>query len=210
MKYSKAARRRNKKAMPQLADVPRRERSGCFVERTRQIQDDPQGTVLKARKRRMGHTGPARDMNIAALSEAAGMAIHAVHGDRKDKDGKPVAKTLWDAYRGLTAAEERYHKIVLGQRIHAKTAKIEMMPERFEARDDDNPDLRSEDEKHRDAVNNWMRWRGYVMHLPSYQQVRIFDVVYGRYDPMDGGKVTSNGRKFVEAVEALADVVARK
>lgn len=204
--YTKAAKLRAKKSLPELARTPKRDRNGCFAERTRQQPDPaPETTVLDARKRQTG----AKDPQHPALSEGAGRAIIATReGDEQKK--KESIERLWNVYKGLTAAEARYMRLVLGKQVHAKTAKIEMMPERFETRADDKPDLRSEEERHRDAVNTWMRWRGMVEHLPVAMRVAIFNTVYDRVTVYDAGEVTGHGRKFVKAMELLADVVEEK
>ena len=203
--YSKGAKLKNKKAkqaLPGLAEVPKKQPNG----RTRRPDDymsdrNPQKVVMEARARHMG--GKKKDMDNPALSEDAGKAIYSVHGG-------DTAKTLWDAYSGLTKAEAVYFKHYIGQRLYAKTAKVEYLIEVFEARPDDRPDTRDEDTKSRDAANNWARWRGYIMHLPMYQQQLIFDVAYGRTELMLQGSDTAHGRRFVQAVEALAEVVERK
>lgn len=78
------------------------------------------------------------------------------------------------------------------------------MPERFETREDDKPDLRSEDECHRDAVNDWMRWRGYIGQLRSDQQFALFEVVRGRAEPVVEAELTrGGGGRSVDALRAL-------
>lgn len=255
--YSKGAKRRAKKAMPELASAPRRKARGR--QRMAEIKADPEAerTVLEARARQSGlgldellewletkSTRSAKAVKLKqsgfsfaevgeelgvsgnraeqiveaahvmmetekvsilrnpALGEAAGRAIHAIHGGE-------AAKRLWSAYTAFTASEATYAKHYLGLRLHANTAKLEMMVERIETRADDKPDLRTEEERSRDASNNWMRWRGMIMHLANPDQRVIFDVAYGRAEPMDAGKITTTGAYFVAAIERLADVVDR-
>jgi len=162
-----------------------------------------QKIVFAARARQAGKKPKdLTEMDREAYGEAAGVAILAIHGG-------DTAKRLWDAYRGFTAAEATYAKYYLGLRLHAATAKLEMMPERLETRPDDKPDLRTEEERSRDAANAWMRWQGFIMHLPCYQQAAIYDVSYGRVEPMSEGRITDHGRRFVWAMERFADVVDR-
>ena len=200
--YTKAAKRRAKKALPSLSPVPRPKKRGR--ERMAEIQREghdrnPQQTALEARARMMG-VKDLSAMKAQALGEAAGRAIYLSH------EPDDAAK-LWDVYARFTATEERYASLVLGKGLHAKTAKIETMTERFETRDDDSPDLRTEDERHRDASNAWARWRGYLGHLSAFDQNAIMCVVRGRNEPVKDGKVTQTGQDFVQAVERLADVV---
>lgn len=173
-----------------------------------QIHRDPPAaqTALEARARMMGRVNPAEcreEMTTQALGEPAGRAIHLRHKGQE-------ASRLWGVFSGLTACEARYAKIVLGVPIHAKVAKIEFMPERMETDADDDLDLRDEDEKHRDAVNAWMRWRGFVQHLTSANQSAIWAVVRQRSEPVNQGVLTPSGTRFLDALELLADVVDRQ
>ena len=190
--YSRAAKRRAKKEMPGLAETPKRKARGR--KRMEQIKADPDAerTVLQARARQTGSdTKDLREMMNPALGEAAGRAIYAVRkGD--------TAKRLWDAYKGFTAAEAAYAKHYLGMSLNAKTAKIEMMPETFEARADDRPDLRDEEQRSKDASNKWMRWRGMLMQLDKAYQKAILDVAYGRVEPMDRSKTEDSATLEVE------------
>lgn len=202
--YSKGAKLRAKKAMTplaQLAETPKRKSRGS--KRMQEIAKNPEAerTVLDARARHCGIAPTDRtQMRDPALGEAAGRAIYASRsGDQ--------AKKMWDVYAGLTKAEAVYIKTNLGLSIHAKTAKVEYLIEAFEARSDDNPDLRDPDERARDASNRWMRWRGFIGHLGANEQKAIFDVAYGRIEPMDAGLLTASGSRFVAAIERLADVV---
>lgn len=204
--YTKGAKRRAKRDMADfdVPDVPRKQPNGRTRRDKAELSDrNPQKVVLAARARHMGKTAKQLDeMRLAALGEPAGMAIYKTHtGDE--------AHRRWQAYAGFTAAEATYAKTYLGLRLHAKTAKVEYLIERFEARPDDSPDLRSEEERSRDAANNWARWRGYVGCLARPDQQAIYDVAYGRAEPMLGGKVGPYGKRFVEAVGRLADVVER-
>lgn len=200
--YSKAAKRRAKKAsLSELADAPRKHKDGRKKRQAGHVaESNPCRPVWEARARQT--SGKPADMNNPALAEAAGQAIYAVLGGDE-------AKAAWEAYAGFTAAEASYHRHYTGLRLYAKTAKLEMAPERFEARADDRPDLRTEEERSRDAVNRWMRWRGLVMHLPSHQQEAIFDAAYGRCPQMDAGKVTGAGERTARACAALAKVVEK-
>lgn len=187
--------------MPKLAEVPKRDKNGCFVERTRQQGDkEPRRTVLEARARQMGRTASeAREMNRQRLSDGAGMALSLLC----DPD---TAETLWRLYVALTASEARYHRSI-GKSIHPKIAKIEMMQERFETRPDDQIDLRTPDQRDRDAVRRWMYWQGVIGHLAAHHQSAIFAGYRHNFDMVDTGKVTPAGRRFVEAMRLLGEVV---
>lgn len=81
------------------------------------------------------------------------------------------------------------------------------MPDWFRTREDDRSDLRTEDGRHRDAVNYWMRWRGYIWQLRSDQQLALFGVVRGRVEPVVEAELTRAGERFVGALKELSAVV---
>ncbi|TNE54818.1 MAG: hypothetical protein EP341_05655 [Sphingomonadales bacterium] len=205
--YSQAAKRRAKRAklagLPELAEVERREIDGGTTRKRRTAagkrEKAPDRVALEARARQMG-SDDVEAMRSQALGEAAGMAIHLLSSGDK-------ANMLWGAYSGLTAAEARYHRVVLGVQMTAKVSKIETMPETFEARPDDNPDLRSEDERHRDASNSWASWLAIFNRLSLGERAIIQAVSRGWCEPVKDGKITDRGREFVQAVAALADEV---
>lgn len=197
-------RRFRKLAMPELADVPRKKKRGRARMDELKAEPDAQMVVLTARARQSGVTPKdITDMRNPAYGEAAGRAIFATH--------KPeAAQRIWDVYRAFTASEATYARYYLGLRLHAATAKLEMMPDRLETRPDDKPDLRTEEERSRDASNAWMRWQGLIMHLPDFHQHAIYDVSYGRVEPMAEGRITDSGRRFVWAMERFTEVVEKK
>ena len=199
--YTVGEKRRLKKLardMPKLAEVPRAKQRGRA--RMKEIEKDVQAVVLETRARQMGKpSSEAREMNRQRLSDEAGRALSLLC----DPD---TAETLWRLYVALTAAEARYHRSI-GKSIHAKTAKIEMMQERFETRPDDQIDLRTPDQRDRDAVRRWMYWQGVIGHLAAHHQSAIFVGYRHNFDMVDAGKVTPAGRRFVEAMRLLGEVV---
>lgn len=184
--------------MPKLAEVPRAKQRGRA--RMKEIEKDVQAVVLETRARRMGKpASEAREMNRQRLSDGAGMALSLLC----DPD---TAEDLWRLYVALTASEARYHRSI-GKSIHPKIAKIEMMQERFETRPDDQIDLRTPDQRDRDAVRRWMYWQGVIGHLAAHHQSAIFVAYRHNFDMVDTGKVTPAGRRFVEAMRLLGEVV---
>ncbi|WP_372570377.1 hypothetical protein [Ruegeria jejuensis] len=186
----------------ELAEAPRKKARGR--KRMEQIQREkvdrnPGKVALQVRARQMGQDD-WRQMQAQALGEPAGRAIYLSH---KPDD----AAKLWSVYAGLTASEARYHRIVLGKSMAAKTAKIEFLPDRFEARADDQPDLRSEDERHRDATNAWDSWLNMLNLLSLGDRAVIESVSRGWVEPVKDGEVTIRGRQFVVAIEKLQAVV---
>jgi len=192
--YSKAAKRRLKRAMPKLAPTPQPTKRGKA--RMAEIDSENRKTNLEARARQMGlPTSRADDMREQMLGEQAGQALHILC--------KPdTAKRLWDHYKALTSAEWRFHRSI-GKSIHPKTAKIEMMRERFEVDASSNMDLRSEEEKDTAAERRYMRWQGNIMRIHGHLQSAIFAAYRHNATLVIEGKATMAGMLFVEAMTEM-------
>ena len=200
--YTVGEKRRLKKLardMPKLAEVPRAKQRGRA--RMKEIEKDVQAVVLETRARQMGKpSSEAREMNRQRLSDEAGRALSLLC----DPD---TAETLWRLYVALTAAEARYHRSI-GKSIHAKTAKIEMMQERFETRPDDQIDLRSPDEKDAAARLRWAYFTGLINCLPAHHRHPITAARSHDVEMLRMGRVTPAGWRFVAAMRLLGEVAA--
>lgn len=168
-------------------------------------QDDPRQTVLAHRCRELG-LRPTTANLIAAATQMAGS-----HAGRAFVRGMDVdtAHKAWNAWTGLTGAEERFHRQVLGMTMHPEVANMEIAPEPFEVDADSECDTRSDDEKERDARNSWARWRDYQNGLPIADQAIIESVKRGWVRPVIDGKLTDKGRLFCDAMRMLVEVVER-
>lgn len=205
--YTKGEKLRAKRlaqAMPKLAETPKREKNGQYkhteTRGTTRASRNADRPAMEARARHMGLTkDKAGEMKRERLSEGAGMAIDILC----DPD---AAQRLWSHYIAITASEARYHRS-LGKSIHAKTAKIEMMQERFETRADDVVDLRTEEERDTDAVKSWMGWQGLIDRLPAHNRKAIYDAYRYHVELVDCGQVLPAGRRFVTAMERLDAVM---
>ncbi len=191
--------------MVALAPAPKRKKRGR--ERMTQLAAEPADpdaprVALAARARQMGldagDRAVRRDMADPSHGEPATRALLL----SEEEDG---AKPLIDAYRALTASYRQYTGTVLGVSAYPKTGRIEMRPEQFEARPDDRPDLRSEDERHRDAANAWAGWRDKLDALGTARASAVWTAVFGFADLHDGSRITSAGRRFVEAMKEIAE-----
>lgn len=192
--YSKAAKRRAKKAMPELAKTPKRKARGSA--RMAEREDEARETVLTARARQMGlPPSKAKDMDRTRLSEPAGMALDLLCNPDD-------AARLWGHYVSLTASEARYHRSI-GLSIDPKTAKIEMMQERFETRPDDAIDLRSQDERDEDAAKSWHNWNKRISTLSLRSGSAIATARKSWAVLVEGRQVTPSGRRFVDAMREL-------
>jgi hypothetical protein len=204
--YTKSAKRRAKKQLAgfDLAETPKREPNGRKQRETSTkpgVERNPEAVVLKARARHMGQAeGKFKNMRAAMLSDAAGMALCL----KCDPD---TAQRLWGHYAALTSAEARYHR-TLGLSIHAKTAKIEMQPERFEVRADTTPDPRTQEERDAAAASSWDKWNRMLNEIGLAHRSAI-DTAKQDFAPLvDQGKVTPAGERFVDAMRALDGVCA--
>lgn len=210
-------RQKAKQAMPALAPVKKRAAQGKkrMTQLAAQEPDAPK-VVLEARARHVGVRPRAETlaaMRSEMLSEPAGQAIWLATGCGQPNAGTgrlDAAQRLWRVYARLTAAEYAYQARILGRTAYPKCARIEAMPERFETRADDRPDLRREEERDKDTVNNWMRWQGHIGQLPGDMQTAIWDIVRQRREPVQDAHITMAGDRFVRAVGALVEVVERR
>lgn len=200
-----AERNRRKRTHNQIAGLPVLGASKVAPKRGRPRADDQEDaarTALEARARQMGVSKTkAGDMRDQFLGDPAGMAIALVCGYQK-RGEIDETKRLWAHYVGLTGAEARYHKSY-GTSIYPKTAKIETEPQKMEVRPDDVIDLRTEEEKDIAADKNWMRWKGNIGMLESWMQTAIYDISRGRAMPVDAGRVTPSGERFVHAMRVM-------
>lgn len=199
MAYSKRAKRKAKKrrtcraheAVMEVIHAPRREPA-----------EDPRIVVLNARAR---HFGPDLDAASVMLADPAGQAILLGARDADE------AARLWDVFARYDAADETYFRRIIGRHRFANVARLDMLPERFETRADDRPDIRSEDERDRDAVNGWMRWQGALQSLGAHEASLIIRASRQTCGALViCGQISATGRAFVAAMRALRGVVERR
>lgn len=194
--------RAKKLSMHDLEDIPRKQPNGRRRRpQNHMAEDSPERTVLEGRARQSGLTPKdLNEMRATAYGEAAGIAIYTIRqGD--------TAKRLWGAYNGVSGAYRRYLSICIGASVDAKTAKLEMMPERFEVDVTHTPDTRTHEERHRAASNAWADWKSALARLPLGESAAIYAALHGWGMLMDAGKITLSGQRFVAAIERLADIV---
>lgn len=195
--YSKAAKRRAKKDLPKLAEVPKKQPNGRTRRQRGQVSEKREDSaVLKARARHMGQPErKAGAMNHPMLECDAGRALWNT-AERED---------LWTTYEACRSAYEKYMRQRTGLSIYAKTAKIEMMPERFETNADDAPaDDRTDEEKHRAAMDAWGKWKGALSRLTVAQAACVYSALYGwSMLVAHSGWPTKQGEAFIEAMKAL-------
>lgn len=168
-----------------------------------QPAEDPRCVVLSARCRILGR--PDTKLNRAAMSDqmAGDPAGHAIILAETNIDAR---KRLWDTFVKLDTAHAAYHGRIIGQRRFPKTAKIEMLPERFETGADEPMDYRSQEEREAAAIAAWRAQTALMYRLPVHDRMSLHDGLWLRGDMVIGGKVTAMGAAFVAAVRAMADL----
>lgn len=186
-----------------LAETPKRGKDKCFVERTRQQAEEPQRTALQARVRHFG--GEDTQKGRAALSDDfCGSQIGFV---MKAKCSNDEAKRLWQMFRAWCAAEDQYRRRYLGQSEHPKGAAIAMVPDRMETDTGHSVDLRTAEQRDRDAVRAWMQWQGHLGRLGKADRLALQDMRLERVDLWRDKAPTSRGLAALEALRALHLVV---
>lgn len=198
-KRQKAEARNRRAAMEDL----RRDEQQHVEARRHKRAEDPRAVVMAARVRQMaGQT--VGDFLLPMYEHPCGQAIAA---KAKDKD---EALALWAIFDPMDKADAAWCRHVIGRPRFATTTKLELMPEAFEARPDDKPDLRTDAEKHRDASEAQARWRGYMAALTQGERGVIRRVLRGLSEPMRDGKVTCEGHRFVRAMRSLRNEMTRQ
>lgn len=194
--HSKAAKRRAKKSGKRslFQTMTENETFAAPVE-----QDKPLETVTEARARHTGVTGQAALHPM--LGEDAGVALYHGAGEQ--------APRLWDLFKRFDSVDEAYSRRIIGQPRFPNVAKLEMLPETFEARAEDTPDTRTDDEKSRDAVNAWMKWQGLLGCLTKAEASSIKRASRRRDTLHNCGLLTPRGYAFVNAMQSLDEVERR-
>lgn len=187
-----------------LAPVPRREKDGQTTRKSRKHkppEDDPRKLGLGVRAKQMGKDASEwRSFASPAYGEAAGRALVIFYGETSGED-------LFALYRALTASERRFHSLCLGLSAYPKAARLEIAPERFETRADDRPDLRSDEERERDARKDWSGWEDHLNKLGLVDYSAIASARFGWGEMMRDGRVTNTGILFCRAMAKLQEVM---
>lgn len=200
MAYSKKAKRQRRKSVTKRDLEAVREQ---IYAPQPEPYEDPREVVLGARARVMCVT-QTPDLLWDMISEEPGQAI-SIGATCKDE-----ARKLWDIFKRYDGADALYFRRIIGRSRFPNVAKLEMLPERMETRDDDRPDDRSEEQKDRDAVKGWMRWQGLLGHMAAHERYAISSAARGTGSALHkGGKLTTAGQAFVAAMRILREVEER-
>lgn len=200
--FSKAARRRRKKAIG-----GKRELFGTMeaIEEmtTNRPKDNPLDTVRKARARHLSCT--ASDEVLAPmLGDPCGQAISI------GAENKQEAANLWQVFSDLDAADDAFHRRILGKPRFPAVSKMEFMPERLETGPNEPPiDIRTEDERIAAARDAWAHWRADLDKLYPWQRMAVTRGMRQMEAMHIRGALTAAGRSFVSGIRALHHVRKR-
>lgn len=164
--------------------------------------DDPRTVVISARQRH--NCKPCGyDVDIDMWGDMAGRAI-IIGADDMDE-----ARALWDMFKAVDAADERYFRRIIGRSRFPSVSKMEYLPEPFETGDDANKGkYQTEEEKDRSAKLRWMEWQERLLSLSETDHCAIVSAMRHRVLLSHAGKLTGNGVAFVKGMRAL-DLAAR-
>ncbi len=176
---------------------------GRFV---KQAEDAPR-VALTARCLRFGIT-PTQDARRALSGQHAGSQLGMVM--MRECEAPEELARLWTCWQGFCAAERTYRLRYMGQSGDPKGASIAVPTDRMETDQHHTVDVRTPDQKDRDAVNNWMRWRGYVGHLSAREATALHEAERENGKPVwEDRRPTAHGLAAYRALVALADVVEK-
>lgn len=196
------------KASVQLAPVAKRAQQPRNREgRFERPAEDPQREALNSRCRRFGVPANAHNretMRTPWMGCDLGFVIHARCKERE-------AARLWDVFSRWSRAEATYRIRYLGQGEQPAGAALQMIPDRMETDQSATVDVRTPEERDRDAVTVWMRWQGFLGHLSSDARTALHGA--RREDGRElwgGGEPTSAGLAALDALIDLAAASERK
>lgn len=199
---AKAAKRKRMTAA-KLANIGIMQDNSRHARHRRQKpQEDPKVVVLAARTRQIG--APKGPIDHPIYGHPCGIAI-----DHEAKDWDE-AQALWSVWHGMDRAHALYCSRVIGINRHPAVGRLDMVPDRMEA-DAASPaaDTRSEDERHRDAVNAWRLWENRIARLTQEQQLAVIGTMWCRIDPVRSGRILRGGRLMVEGMRRLREECER-
>ena len=201
---SKAAtlrRKKARKAFPALASIEKKEQhrvGGKFAK-----DDDPRKTARTARERQLTDAKgdmPKGDALNPILGHEIGYVIHSECGDDQ-------AKRLWDTWQAYCMAERTYRMRILGTTGEPKGASIQMQSEPMQSDQSMRVDVRTDDEKDRQAVTGYMRWQGHLGSMASLYTSALRQAERGNGKPLwQDGAATSAGVIALAALQGLHEL----
>lgn len=171
--------------------------------------EDPRVVVLDARRRHNGKR-QGEDVSHEMWGDLAGRAIiigAEALTDRSAAERMDLAGCLWSVFKRLDGCDETYFRRIIGRQRFPNVARMEYLPEAFETRaDDHHGEYRTEDEKDRAAVRNWMRWQGLLGCMSATEHCAIVSALRQRVMLSHAGRLTGAGERFFTAMRRLVDI----
>lgn len=163
---------------------------------------DPQKVALSARCNQLG-MDPTEEARSAARSPWLEHPLGLVIQDVASADDRPK---LWQAFCDYCRVYATYHRVVIGKSPHPKGATITMAPERIKADASEPVDTRTDEERHRDAVNNMAALGAVLMCLSNAQVSALTLARLGKGPDMwRDREPTPFGMVALKALEALCE-----
>lgn len=183
-----------------LAPIPKREKqrrdgNGRFA----RPQEDPMRVTLDRRCRRFGLAASEGNREICRSPWMCCDLGFVIEARTSGRDHMRQKSRLWDVFTRWCRAETAYRTRYLGQSETPANAALLMVPDVMETDQSATVDVRTPDDRDRDAVNGWMRWQGYLGRL-SAEHRKILH--HARRD--DGPALWRDGLPTPSGVMALA------
>jgi len=199
--------KRHKQKLPSLAPIEGKSAHPRDRRGTQKPADDAPRVALTARCRLFGIT-PTEDARRALSGQHSGSDIGMVM-QREISDQQAVA-ALWAVWQAWCMAERTYRLRIIGVSGSPKGASIASIPDKLESDQRHTIDSRSEDDKNRDATNNWMRWQGFLGHLSAGESSLLHSARRGDGKPLWSDRMpTRCGVETLQALRALAKIVGK-
>ena len=143
------------------------------------------------------------DANAPMLTSELGCIIAS-------KLKRDEAAQVWDIWQRYSMAERTYRIRYIGTTGDPQGAAIQMVPEPMQSDQSASVDMRSQEERDRDAVNNYMRWQGHLGCLTAHQASALRQAERGNGKVLwVDGVATSAGVYTFNALLDLVEVVGR-
>lgn len=198
--YSKRAKRKAKKAVggiPGLTPVQRRQPNG---QKHRPVADrGGDSLALKARCRQRGVAETSANIRDSRAPWWGCEAGRAMAGAVEAHDERV---RLWDAIQHMRRVVAAYDAAIGAPRRHAKCLRLLVPQSALEATADTPPlDIRTTEDRHRQAVAAYMRLEGWLAHVDRAAMAETKRVVWDDVAARDA-------RGLIAALECVADGVA--
>ena len=172
---------------------------------------DPRRETLDSRCRRFGLTPNDDNREIVGSSWMGCDLGFVIEARTSGRDHMHQKARHWDVFSRWSRAEATYRARYLGQGEQPASAALQMIPDRMETDSSATVDLRTPDERDRDAVSSWMRWQGFLGHLPRESRTVLHCARRGDGPALwRDGEPTPAGLVALDALRDLSDVTERR